>query len=55
MWYLRPTVSGALSSIQQTWASMSWATGGALCGRHSMSPRLRSMSSVSRIVTDIGG
>jgi len=30
-------------------------TVGALCGRHSMSPRLMSMSSVRRTLTDIGG
>ena len=55
MAYLPPTRSGAVSSIQQIIASMSWATAGALCGRQIMSPREMSISSASRTVTDIGG
>ena len=43
------------SDIQQTIASMSWVCVGWLCGRQIMSPRLMSMSSSSRRVTDIGG
>jgi hypothetical protein len=53
--YLLPLVIAALSSIQQTWASISWATVGTLWGRQSMSPRLMSRWSFRVTVTDIGG
>ncbi|RGC64942.1 hypothetical protein C5N14_31190 [Micromonospora sp. MW-13] len=55
MAYLPPTCNGRVSSIQQTIASMSCATAGALFGRQIMSPREMSISSVRRTVTDIGG
>src|SRR5262249_16088077 len=55
MAYLAPTVSGRDSSIQQTIASTSWATDGALFGRQIMSPREWSISSARRTVTDMGG
>ena len=48
-----PARSG-LSTIQQTIASTSWVTIGALFGRQIMSPRDTSRSSASRTVTDIG-
>ena len=40
---------------QHTIASMSWVTVGMLFGRQIMSPRLTSMSSARRTLTDIGG
>ena len=49
-----PTCRVADSSIQHTTASMSRATVGWLCGRQIMSPRLMSISSARRTVTDIG-
>src|SRR5690606_29332342 len=43
------------AAIQQTIASISWATCGWLCGRQIMSPREMSRSSANRSVTDMGG
>ncbi len=47
--------SSGFSLIQQTRASSSRATVGGSSGSASMSPRATSMSSVSRMVTAIGG
>jgi hypothetical protein len=51
--YLPPGRIGS-SAIQHTIASTSWLTAGWLCGRQIMSPREMSISSSSRIVTDMG-
>jgi len=53
MYLFRGVIGRSLN--QQTMASSSWVTVGALFGRHNIAPRLTSMSSASRIVTDIGG
>ena len=55
MTYSPPSRIGEASSIQQTMASMSWATFGRSCGRQIMSPRDTSISSSRRTVTDMGG
>ena len=52
--YVPPARSGR-SLNQHTIASMSWVTVGTLFGRQIMSPRLMSMSSARRTLTDIGG
>jgi hypothetical protein len=46
--------SSELSVIQHTMASMSWDHRGLVVRRQIMSPRLMSISSARRMVTDIG-